>query len=149
MEKKNAKIIDTFLGYEDHRILTFQIKIEFDHCCCGVGNYQLAHTDGKKRYCYAVGLSAIAQILDVVGVDSWEDLKGEYIRVVDEGNRLAPKIIGNLMEDKWVNLEKVFSESEIKTADYNMYKDDFDYEDDDDEDDDYVDEEEDDDTNER
>ena len=46
------------------------------------------------------------------GVDSWEDLKGEYIRVKDEGWGSTINEIGNLMEDKWLNFREFFSKEE-------------------------------------
>ena len=39
----------------------------------------------------------------------WEDLKGKYIRVKDNGWGSTIDEIGNLMEEKWFNLREFFS----------------------------------------
>lgn len=111
MEIKNAQISKTMLGREDHGIMTFMIYVYFDGCGCGVGGYALDQYDRKqeKRVFSAIGLEAISKILDVVGVNSWEKLEGQYIRVKDNGWGGQINEIGNLMEDKWINLKEFFS----------------------------------------
>jgi hypothetical protein len=42
----------------------------------------------------------IARVLDVVGVDSWEELPGKHIRV-DHDEWGPIHRIGNIIEDKW------------------------------------------------
>lgn len=110
MEIRNAKITSTKLGREDHGIMTFMIFIEFGGSCCGVGGYALDMWDREsdKRVFTAKGLEAISEILNVVGVDNWEDLKGQYIRIKDNGWGSTVDEIGNLMEDKWFNLREFF-----------------------------------------
>lgn len=54
-------------------------------------------------------IEAITKILDVVGVDSWENLKESYIRIKDKGLGSTITEIGNLMEDKWFNIEGFFA----------------------------------------
>lgn len=114
MEIRNAKITSTKLGREDHGIMTFMIFIEFSGCGCGVGGYALDMWDREapnKRVFSAKGLEAISEILDVVGVDNWEDLKGQYIRIKDNGWGSTVDEIGNLMEEKWFNLREFFKTS--------------------------------------
>jgi hypothetical protein len=43
-------------------------------------------------------------------VDSWEELKGKYIRVEVDGWGSGINTIGNLMKDEWFNLKEFFSE---------------------------------------
>ena len=112
MEIKNAQIESTMLGREDHGIFTFIIRVRFDSCVsCGVGCYALDYYDREagKRVYSAKSLEAVSKILDVVGVDKWEDLKGKYIRIKDNGWGSTIDEIGNLMEDKWFNLREFFS----------------------------------------
>lgn len=111
MEIRNAKIRSTKLGREDHGIFTFMIYIEFSGCGCGVGGYALDSYDRvtEKRVFSAKSLEAISAILDVVGVDNWEDLKDKYIRIKDNGWGSTVDEIGNLMEEKWFNLREFFS----------------------------------------
>ena len=111
MEIKNAKIRSTMFGREDHGIMTFMIFVEFDPCTCGVGGYAIDQYDKntKSRVFTASGLEAISKILEVVGVDTWEQLPGKYIRIKDNGWGSTIDEIGNLMEDKWFNLREFFS----------------------------------------
>ena len=109
---KNAKIESTMLGREDHGIMTFSIFIKFDKCVsCGVGGYAIDGYDRETdtRVFSAAGLEAISKILEVVGVDKWEDLPGKYIRFKDNGWGSTIDEIGNIMDDKWFNLREFFS----------------------------------------
>lgn len=114
MEIKNAKIISTMLGREDRGIMTFMIHVEFDSCGCGIGGYAIDKYDEKTetRAFSACGLEAISKILDVVGVDRWEDLPGKYIRFKDNGWGSTIDEIGNIITDKWFNLRDFFSKGE-------------------------------------
>ena len=111
MEIKNAKITGTMLGRKDHGIMTFMLYIEFGGCGCGVGGYALDGKDSKTgKYGFSPkGLEAVAKICDIVGVDKWEDLKGKYIRIKDNGWGSTVDEIGNLMEDKWFNIREFFA----------------------------------------
>ena len=112
MTIRNAKITETKLGREDHGIFTFMVFIEFYGSGCGVGGYALDYynRETEKRVFSAKGLEAISKILEVVGVDNWEDLIGSYIRIKDNGWGSTVDEIGNLMEEKWFNLREFFSE---------------------------------------
>lgn len=113
MEIKNAKITKTMLGREDHGIMTFMIHVDISGgSCCGIGGYALDWYDreNKSRVFCAKSMEAISKILDVVGVDTWEQLDGKYIRIKDQGWGKTIDEIGNLMEDKWFNLREFFSE---------------------------------------
>lgn len=114
MEIKNAQIKGTMLGREDHGIFTFMIYVGFDGCSCGVGGYALDYYDRElgERVYSAKSLEAVSKILDVVGVDEWEDLKGKYIRIKDNGWGSTIDEIGNLMENKWFNLKEFFNNKE-------------------------------------
>ena len=114
MEIRNAKITSTKLGREDHGIMTFMIFIE---CCgggCGVGGYALDAYDKetKTRVYSPKSMEIVSKILNVVGVESWEDLPGKYIRFKDNGWGCTVDEIGNVIEDKWLNLREFFSKGE-------------------------------------
>lgn len=114
MEIKNAQIVSTMLGREDHGIMTFMIQIRFGACGCGIGGYALDYYDRetKTRKYSAKSMEAISKILEVVGVDTWEQLPNKYIRIKDKGWGSTIDEIGNLMEDEWFNLREFFSEVE-------------------------------------
>ena len=59
---ENGKITSTYLGIEDHGILTYWLQVSFDGMGCGFGGYCI---EGKEpsKYCQ----ESIKQILKVVG----------------------------------------------------------------------------------
>lgn len=116
MEIRNGKITSTKLGREDHGIMTFMIYVEFYGEGCGFGGYALDMWDkaSNKRVFTVKGMEAISEILDVVGVDYWEELPGKYIRVKDNGWGSTLDEIGNLMEEKWFNIREFFSNCEAE-----------------------------------
>lgn len=117
MEIKNAKIIDAKLFIEDHDILTFMIHIDAGMFCCGIGGYALdqAAWTGEKfnsdmvRKASPAGLECMRKIMEVVGVTSWEDLPGKYIRYEDNGWGSTVDKIGNIVEDKWIDIREFFA----------------------------------------
>lgn len=54
-------------------------------------------------------MEAISKILDVVGVDKWEDLPGKHIRFEDAGWGSTVTKIGNIITDKWFDMRGFFS----------------------------------------
>lgn len=107
---ENGKITKTMLGREDHGIMTFYLFIEFSRGICGFGGYGLDEYDKKTdtRVCSAAGMQAISEIIDCVGVKSWEDLTGSYVRCEHQGWGGKIVRIGNIINDKWVSLEEIF-----------------------------------------
>ena len=105
---KNARIQSTMLGREDHGIMTFMINISSDGFYCGVGGYCLDRFDSAKqtRVFRAESMEAISKVLEVVGVDKWEDLPGKYIRFEDNGSIITK--IGNIIEEKWFDIREFF-----------------------------------------
>lgn len=102
----NAQIKTTQLGREDHRIFTFGLTLAIQGGLgVTVGGYAMDRYDKLKdsRVGTAYGMNLVIRILDVVGVDTWEELKGKYIRVEVPFNSGPVTKIGNLMEDKWVD----------------------------------------------
>ena len=89
----NAKIDSTSLGTEGHGIMTLFLHLSYDGSTAqSFGGYNLTNASALARW--------IKGIMDVVGVESWEDLSGKFIRVeMAPDQRIAR--IGNLLEDKW------------------------------------------------
>lgn len=116
---KNARIGSTFLGREDHGILTF--NLELNYCSSsfqGFGSYALDEydQDKKERVATAYGLECIIEILRVVGVDSWEKLSGKHVRaevkdglvyaishILEDDKRFSPK---ELFDTKYANKDR-------------------------------------------
>lgn len=110
MKIKNAKICSTTLGIEDHGVITFMIYINAYGFTCGVGRYCLDEfcSANQTRVFRAESMEAISKVLEVVGVDKWEDLPGKYIRFEDNGLSSTVTKIGNIIEDKWFDLKEFF-----------------------------------------
>ncbi len=104
MEILNAKIESTMLGFEDHGILTAFIHVNYGSSEQGFGGYGLGGPDAMRVF--------IENVLQVVGVDQWESLKGKYIRVKrEEGWNGVIVSIGNVLEDKWFNPKEIFEKN--------------------------------------
>ena len=111
---KNARITSTMLGRDDHGIMTFMIYIDAGDFSCGVGGYCLDEFNPatQTRVFRAKSMKAISEILNVVGVDKWEDLPGKYIRFEDGGWGSTVTKIGNIIKDKWFDMKKFFENKE-------------------------------------
>ena len=53
-------------------------------------------------------MEVISKILEVVGVDKWEDLPGKYIRFEDNGFGSNVTKIGNIIDEKWLDFRELF-----------------------------------------
>ena len=87
---KNARIIDTFLGIEDHGIFVMQLTVE--------------QLDGHQAFQRVVSrknnlVGILGELYRAVGVESWEQLKGKLVRVkVDDG---FIRQVGHIIEERW------------------------------------------------
>ena len=88
---------ETMLGIEDHGIFSSWLHIDFGGTGQGAGGYSLdspvSDEDGKHigRFGSAFGAQWIMDTLKVVGVDSWERVKGSKVYV--------------LRKDEWSSIE--------------------------------------------
>lgn len=106
MTVRNARITSTMLGIEDHGIMTFFITVEWSGGGVGIGGYNLdanATNDHGIRQGGAA-YQAIRCILETVGVDSWEKLKGQLVRIDEDGAGTRVSKIGNIIKDQWFDL---------------------------------------------
>ena len=112
---KNVKITKTFLGKEAHGFLTFYLLVEGNGIGVSIGGYCLDKYDEqkKKRVPSHKSFELINRILEVVGVNSWEELKGEYIRVENNGLGYRVTRIGNLIKNDWLDFDAFFKEVEL------------------------------------
>lgn len=112
-EIRNAKITDTSISMEDYACLTFRITLEGDAFGVSYGGYCIGHGFlGSDTFTAenGSGLVAMMRIMDVVGVERWEDLKGKYVRFVDDAWGSPVRKIGNIIEDKWFDIDEFFKE---------------------------------------
>lgn len=111
---ENALITNVDLSMADHGCLTLVMTLEGDSWGTVYGGYCLGHGylgaaddffDGS-----AVGMEYLIRIMDTVGVEKFQDLKGKYVRVADKGWGSSVKIIGNIIKDKWFDAETFFAD---------------------------------------
>lgn len=123
MEIENAKITNVSLTMADYCSLVFEITVEGAGWGCNIGGYKIASgmLGAKPKDFKAengAGLVALMRIMDVVGVDRWEDLEGKYCRIKTEGWGGTIHCIGNILKDKWFDIKEFFQnykeEKEIK-----------------------------------
>ncbi|HFU4217113.1 TPA: hypothetical protein ACGO8M_000489 [Streptococcus suis] len=109
---ENVKITQTFLDREDHGILTCYLTVEGYGFGVSIGGCYLDKYDEhkKKRVAYHKSFGLIDHILEVVGVSTWEDLPGKYIRIESDGFGGRVTKIGNLIKDDWLDFDTFFKE---------------------------------------
>lgn len=118
MKIQNAKILSTELGFDDMSNLTFNIhfklqtggQIGMKPYCIGYGGcceyYKIDTVKGTEK-----GMTAIARILSVVGVDKWENLPGTLCRVRFENDgdlNDSLESIGNILKESWFDFIDYF-----------------------------------------
>jgi len=114
VETKNARITSTMLGIEDHGIMSFYLYLDYGGSCQGAGGYcldtPLKDESGNfiKRIGTASGTDLIMEILRVVGVEKWEDLKDKHIRACADHGKVYK--IGNLLRDEWLDFGAFFKQ---------------------------------------
>ena len=110
-EIKNAIITYVSISMENHGCLTFDIGFDGDGWCVTYGGYCIGNGYlGSDTFSaeHGGGLVAMMRIMDTVGVERWEDLKGKYVRVVSDGWGSKITTIGNIIEDKWFDIKDFF-----------------------------------------
>lgn len=108
----NAKITETKLGcLHDRGIMTFWIMLEFGSGEQGFGGYAMDSycKTAKKRLQTALTGEVVHGILEALELDSWEDLKGKYVRIAVDSPGFGQKIlgIGHIVKDKFFMVEEV------------------------------------------
>lgn len=105
----NAKITSTKLG-EEHGCLTAMLYLDGGGWRCGFGGYKLDHWSAKAgEYSSQDGYGAIIELMKTLEVSSWEELKGQYVRVeIDKYGAGKIHRIGHLMKDKWFSFKEYF-----------------------------------------
>jgi hypothetical protein len=91
---KNAHIHDTFLGVEDHGLFVLSVGLEYgDGSCQGFQRCLQPDT----------ALAELRAVLHAVGVEAWEQLRGQYCRVVISDG-LVRQIGHVVRDDRWTVL---------------------------------------------
>ncbi len=111
IETKNAVITGVSLGME-RGILTSYVFLDYGNSAQGFGGYVL-HSVNRKGFNSTPGNYAghfITRVLDIVDVESWDQLKGKTVRVQSESSKIHA--IGNIIKDNWFNPSEDFIQIE-------------------------------------
>ena len=110
IEEENGLIAGTFLGVEDHNILTFNLSFDFGNSAQGFGGYAFDRhiQETNTRIGTAFGTTAIRRILDTLEVSRWEDIKGTYARIRRKEGLIES--IGHIVKDQWFSCEELARE---------------------------------------
>jgi hypothetical protein len=106
METLNAQINTSRLGFIRNGIFSFCLTLTIQGGgALNIGGYVMDSYDkGKeKRIGTAYGMNLVMRILEVVGVNTWEELEGKYIRIVRLGDSVTK--IGNLIKEEWIDFD--------------------------------------------
>ena len=107
---ENVKITGADLSMADHGVLCLAMPLEWGGCACVYGGIVLGHgyLGATEFEGSAKGTEYIMRIMDIVGVERFNQLKGKYARVATKGFGSSVKIIGNIIDDKWFDPEDFF-----------------------------------------
>ena len=113
---ENAKIADVSFSMADHGCITFWVFIETAEGSCSIGGYCIGHgyVGANDFTGYGEGIEAMARIMNVVGVERWEDLKGQYCRVEPDESTGRILKIGNIIKEKWFDIDEFFIDEFFK-----------------------------------
>ena len=109
---ENAKITKVDLSMADHGVFCLEMSIDSGGWGCVFGGHVIGkgYLGAKKFEGFPSGIEYIMEIMNVVGVERFNDMKGKYIRVATEGWGSTVKIIGNIIEDKWFDVTTFFQD---------------------------------------
>lgn len=108
IETKNAVITGTNLFIERDMLTAF-VNLEYGKSSGqGFGGYELDKWDeGTQNYIPSKSCGLfIRRVLETVGVDKWENLKGKHVRVKADREKIYA--IGHILENSWFEPESEF-----------------------------------------
>lgn len=100
-EISNAVIESTSISIEDHGVLTAWLFLEFGGSGCGFGGYCLGKRRGGNLSDKNYAGEFLVRVLNVVGYEKWENLKGKPLRALHTGLGGGILAIGNYLKDEW------------------------------------------------
>lgn len=112
----NATITNTCLGSGDWSMgqFTFVIELKYGQFSKEFGGYSLSHRDFANREMIgnAGGLESINKVLEVVGVETWENLIGAVVRIAKSDYCTTITRIWNKERDIYFDLQEFFQKFE-------------------------------------
>lgn len=111
---ENAIIKSVDLSMADHGCLALAMVIEGYGWGCTYGGYCLGNgfVGASSFKGSKTGIEYLMRIMDIAECDTFNQLKGKYIRVATKGWGGSVEIIGNPIKDKWFDAESFFKEAE-------------------------------------
>ena len=115
----NAQVTDADLSMADHGSLVLWLQLNGAGWGVGYGGYGIGkgYVGASEFRGFAKGTELIMRVMDTVGVSTFKELFGKYVRVAvnfnSDGGRV--NIIGNIIEDKWFDIKDFFTVEEPKT----------------------------------
>ena len=114
---ENAKITSVDISTRDYASAVLQMTIEGAGWGVVYGGKKLAHAGtclkSEEIEASGKGFESILQIMWTLGVDSFKDLEGKYVRVVTEGWGSSIEIIGDIMKDRWFDYRTFFDDETV------------------------------------
>lgn len=105
-EIRNAQITHTMLGLEDHGLFTFMLTLDYGGTCQGAGGWRLdSPTKNDPRM--AKSIEILKRVLEICGVQKWEDIPGKYVRVDASYSKVYR--IGHVIKNEWLDFEKAMA----------------------------------------
>lgn len=88
-EQKIAKIESTFIGFEDHGLLSVSLGFDYGGSGQGIGHRVFGSSDESRdpegwRRGHEMGMDFIRRLLLACGVNQWERLKGRTVLVTGD-----------------------------------------------------------------
>jgi len=113
VEILNCKITCASITMTD-RGLTFYLVLNGGAIGAKFGGYLIGnHYVGTDEYSSdGAGIVAMMKIMDVIEVTEWEDLVGKYCRIEYEGLDTVVHKIGNIIHNKWFDIQDFFKNYE-------------------------------------
>ena len=106
-EVKNAVITSASLTIADHNLLSGWLYLDYGGSGQGFGGHLLYlpksfdHHGGKNFAGHW-----IFRVLEIAGIEKWDDLKGKTIRV--KADMSSVEAIGHIVKDDWFNPSEEF-----------------------------------------
>lgn len=120
-EIENALITRADLSMADYGALVLELTLEGSGWGVTFGGEVIGkgYVGAKDDYWegYSSGIEYIMRIMDVVGAERFNDLKGKYVRVAHKGWGSDVKIIGNILSNRWFDAESFFTDKTQKEGD--------------------------------
>lgn len=116
VEVVNCKIAATQLGFDGGVMLgTLQLQAKgFGVAFSGHVIHVPAQTQEQEDWQTSFGMDYITRVLQTVGVRLWEELPGQAIRLMREGNQVVA--IGHLIEEVWFYPRELGEQAQQKAA---------------------------------